>query len=385
MESFDQFVDQNLDEAISDVVGRKVSNAIGPRKFTSTMAKFGSKSAKGQISYQKMVDKLNDDFREYLGEQGIRKPVIDDVLDYLKNRVGFQAPDDLMARLAYGGDATAKPQNAAVITAALQQVDQAIEQRIPLDQNLVDAITNAAESDDAAEIMVRRGLYSIARANPASARTLAPVAKYIGGKPIERAMLLDLFGKVARMLLKVGKNNPYQQQQQGKPGQATMGQGVNVNNDLDEGPTVQPSAKAITRGNPKNPPTWVDDMANYGLPVANLKSYAQFAANPNQIITHLNSQFSSQMCAKLIRMCMVWFIGYGQSKALDSVIALCETQQPGFKAFADSIIPKLASGGYKKGDINKVIFQQLSSSSKAEHDTAQVLGAMLIVIGGKAQ
>ncbi len=372
MDSFDDLLETQLNELMLGSIARRVGSKIGLHAANKVLAKVGSNAAKGRVTFQDYVNKLFSDLREYLGEQGIRQPVIDDVLDFLKYRVGFDAPAETMLKLAYGAQAGMRTEDTAKIAAALDDLTHQMEYEDHVDPDLIKELLDFATKGGADEIQIRSGLHQIIRAHPSQKQQAAPLAKFIGGKKVSSSDLTNLFSRVARLLLKVGGQKKTDSKPTGD-GVARFGVGDKVNDDLDEdGEESESAADNIASKK------IIEDLDALGLPGNELIGYAQhFNDKPQDLVAKLNSKFSAKMCAKLSRVMLQLFVNPKKRTYLRPVIeAATKAGDPDFEKFIVKVC-NLMKGKYKKSEVNTLIYNKVRS----EEGGAGFLARLIFAFG----
>ncbi len=241
--SLDNFVNNNINES-------GIWNKIA--------SKLGSEKAMGAENLKNTIKKIKNDYKIYLGEQQIRFPVIEDVVEFLIYKVGMDINEDAMKSMAYGKDSDFNNDH---IDNICKHITNMLHDGDPIDQDVLSDLINFLKAGGKDEAQVRYNLWKIVREYPGQSRKLGPLLKYVGSKSISSTMLNELFTRIAKMLLKNSsrnKRNPFDSTSSEKPRR-----GVEASNtSFKEKNNIIPVADYMT--------DCVNDLLKYGFDINEL-------------------------------------------------------------------------------------------------------------------
>lgn len=212
METFEQLLEATLLElGIMDRVraaGSNVAHAVdtaAANKKDRFLSKFGSMAAKGRLNLRDMEQQLFNDFKVFCAEQKIatHNATVEDFLEFLKYKVGFNFPDNVFDKLAYGAVAQGEAENKDDIRALYDQIARGIQDGSDISQPL-DQMAQFAAKGDADSVAARKALWGLARENPSQVGKFSKHMKWVG-KPIG-SNFRKLVSSIASLVLKVSNS-----------------------------------------------------------------------------------------------------------------------------------------------------------------------------------
>lgn len=378
MGPFDHLYEQQLNELNLGDLGQRAAMSVerGMNNLgNKALAKLGSATAKGKLTQAALLKHIHKEFRVFCGEQGIRNPVVDDVLTFLKVKIDLSVDDKVYQKLAYGDDA--QPRNAAGVKGALTKFASEIEDGNAPGQQIAQALINIAKEDTGNEIAIRRGLHQLAREYPSMHKAFAPVADLIGGKAISYDRLDRIFDGVSRFILLKGKGGAEKGEdkkgEKGKDGEEPTKEeeGAAINNNLSEpdcewtGPEAMANKRFLMN----------KELVSYGL---NLKQYYDWGMigrkQPGTLNELLDRKYSDVMCVKIARVGLQQFAAPKYRHLLEPLIKECE--EAGIADFRRNLIrclDRMLHKPYSRNEINRELFTMVKGEERSAAFLANVM------------
>lgn len=380
METFDELYEEQLNELMGSV-GRRLANRIAaiPDRI---LVKLGGQSAKGRLTLRALSTKLHDEFREFCGEQRIRQPLLDDVIVFLRKRLGVTLDDKTSLSLAYGAQAAQPAADRDDIEDLINALQANIENNLAPDRDLVAKLLQYARKGGGNEVTIRQSLFRISRSNPTARQGLAPLRDFIGSKAINTAKLNMLFQRVAQLILKVssakegGEDAGEQDFSSGPKARVVFGRGSGVNDNLNEG-VSEGSAMDNIRNN--GGAAFFEELESYGISANMLRSFGNtYQNNPQSLVDLINSRYSDEMCVKISRCVLQLFTHPSISKDIPEYTKLItdkaeEAGLQGFDKMLDMVIRLMRRPRYDKGQINMIIYNKIRGENMSAGFLARVI------------
>ena len=233
MNSFDDLLNEQLlnelgDGGVIDSIGTAVSRKVGG--FGDKIkAKLGSKAAVGRNNLRDKMHYLVDEFQVYASEQHITvaEAAVEDFLEFLRHRVGFNITDENFDGLAYGNIAKEETPHKANIEGMGHDLGNLLHQHdLKGAQSHIDELARIASGNTPDGMLARKELWKAARAYPSLKQVFNHVRQYVG-RPL-RPKFPELCLKIAQVMIKLGGKAA----QAGESGKRTS---VADSNDLEPG------------------------------------------------------------------------------------------------------------------------------------------------------
>lgn len=374
METFDDLYEEQLNELMGSV-RRAVSDKIGsiPDRM---LAKIGSKTAEGRLTHRALVSKLHKDFRVYCGEQRIKQPIFDDVLDYLRSRVEMKFDDATMLRLGYGADAAKPATHEDEIQTVLDLLRTSFENGKPVDAKITQKIAGIVAMGGGDEVKMRSSLFKLAREYPNAVKNMKSIKPFIGGRQITTQGLNSILENVARTILKlVGARGNAAASKEGDgsdaPKRTSFGKGPGVNNNLDEDKSPD-SVSQMVASKETGASLFFEELNSYGMSASLLKTFGTtYDDDPASLIDLVNSHYTDVMCAKLSRCLLQLFLHkkvYGQRHDILKPIYDQATQRnlAGYPELFDAVFDIMKrSGPYDRTVVNRKLYEKVKGEDMA--------------------
>lgn len=227
--SFSVFISESTKKELHEAGLATLANNVknwSLNKVDGKLADLGAGAAKGRIDTRKMVAKYIEDFERYTGQKGIKKPMKDDLVSYMRSK-GMKLSDEQYLKMVYGPDASDDFSGRDIAEEHLKKLESALQSnediRLAEYYPVIEHIKRRASSAESSAF-VRNALLNLRRKYPKKEKLYRAFGldQYTGSTRLGIKELQTAFTEIAR-------NTSPEPKQKGKKDKAAKASSDNNN------------------------------------------------------------------------------------------------------------------------------------------------------------